>query len=373
MEEHIAQRNVEQFSHEGETPFGYTELGDALGQRGDSQLAKDILDGKADHPALTDEALHAIVKQLRRHPVIQKIIKPVITVEDFRSAVKCVPKKTASSYSVKGIPHYKACAENMDDGLTDAMCSVHAAMISIPLVAGFCPERWKHVKDLMSEKIPDVVRTNKIRIIQLLEADLNQVLRIAFARNITKLARDNEGVISNHQYGRSHKTCISPILNKLSTIKLLIQKKVNGIVFDNDAKGCYGRIISGVSLATLRRLGYSRNSVRMLGLLWAQMQHHICTGFGVRKYTYGSSVDKLLHGIGQGSCASPILWALLNHIIIAALEEKFDCILLVPVDGVEEYIRPGESFVDDTTCGVADDSVDMEPVPASVTNPTDGE
>jgi hypothetical protein len=126
-------------------------------------------------------------------------------------------------------------------------------------------------------------------------------------------------------------------------------------------------------LATLIRLGYSRNSVHMLGLLWAQIQHHICTGFGVSKDTYGSSFDKLLYGIGQGSCASPIIWALLNQIILAALEEKFDCSRLVAVDGVEEHIRPGDSFVDNTTCGVTDDNVDMEPVPASVTNLTDGE
>jgi hypothetical protein len=53
--------------------------------------------------------------------VIQKIIKPVITVEDFRSAVKCVPEKTALSYSGRGIPHYKAYAENMDDGLENFM------------------------------------------------------------------------------------------------------------------------------------------------------------------------------------------------------------------------------------------------------------
>jgi hypothetical protein len=41
------------------------------------------------------------------------------------------------------------------------------------------------------------VRTNKLRIIQLLEADLNQLLRIAFARNITKLSRYNE--VGDHQ------------------------------------------------------------------------------------------------------------------------------------------------------------------------------
>jgi hypothetical protein len=77
----------------------------------------------------------------------------------------------------------------MDDSLTDVMCSVHTAMMSIPLAAGFCPERCKHVIDVMLEKILGVVRTNKLRIIQLLEADLNQVRRVAFARNITKLAR----------------------------------------------------------------------------------------------------------------------------------------------------------------------------------------
>jgi hypothetical protein len=46
---------------------------------------------------------------------------------------------------------------------------------------------------------------------------------------------------------------------------------------------------------------------------------------------------------------------------------------LVVVDGINEHIRPGDSFIDDTTCGVTDDNVDMEPVPASVTNLTDGE
>jgi hypothetical protein len=85
------------------------------------------------------------------------------------------------------------------------------------------------------------------------------------------------------------------------------------------------------------------------------------------------SVYNLLYSIGQGSCASPILWVLLNQIILAALEEKFDCIRLVAVDGVEEQIMPEDSFVDDTTCGVTDDNVDMEPVPTSVTNLTNGE
>jgi hypothetical protein len=110
----------------------------------------------------------------------------------------------------------------------------------------------------MLEKIPGVVRSNKLQIIQLLEADLHQVLHIAFARNIAKLAKNNKGIISDHQYGQAHATCMTPVLNKLLTVQLLIQKRTEGIVFDNDAKRCYDRIISGVALASLRRLGYSK-------------------------------------------------------------------------------------------------------------------
>jgi hypothetical protein len=136
---------------------------------------------------------------------------------------------------------------------------------------------------------------------------------------MARLAKTQDGVISKHQYGRSHKTCISPVLNKLLTTQLLIQKKTNKIVFDNDAKGCYDRSISRMYLATLLRIGYSKESVRMLGLLWTQMQHHMCTGFAVSETTYGSTINKLLYSIGQGSCVPPILWALLNQLIIAAL------------------------------------------------------
>jgi hypothetical protein len=91
-----------------------------------------------------------------------------------------------------------------------------------------------------------------MQIIQLLEVDLNQVLRCAFTRKIRKLANNTPGVISAHQYRSSQHTCMTPVLNRLLTVQLLIQKKVSGIVFDNDAKGCYDQSISGIALACLR-------------------------------------------------------------------------------------------------------------------------
>jgi hypothetical protein len=57
IEEHIAQRNMEQFSHAGKTPCGYTPLGEKLGKTGDTQMAEDILDGMLEHEELRDDAI----------------------------------------------------------------------------------------------------------------------------------------------------------------------------------------------------------------------------------------------------------------------------------------------------------------------------
>jgi hypothetical protein len=99
-------------------------------------------------------------------------------------------------------------------------------MTTVPLEAGFSPEHWKQAVDVMLEKVPGIPRSDKLIIIQLLEADLNQVLRIAFARNITRLAKYHEGIISEHQYGRAHKMCMTPLIKKLLTIQILVQKKL---------------------------------------------------------------------------------------------------------------------------------------------------
>jgi hypothetical protein len=110
--------------------------------------------------------------------------------------------------------------------------------------------------------------------------------------------------------------------------------------------------------------------VRILGLLWAQLEHHIATGYGLSDKTYSSTLYKLLYGIGQGGCASPIILALLNQLLITALGDKFDCIRLIAVDGVEEHVRPGDVFMDDTISGITNDDTTIEPVDDEVTSLT---
>jgi hypothetical protein len=89
----LIDRNIEQLSHACSTPFVYTALGDELGHTGDTLMADAIYNGTLEHRSLTDPAIPAIVKQLRKHPLLTKMISPVVTTEDFISCFGCVAEQ----------------------------------------------------------------------------------------------------------------------------------------------------------------------------------------------------------------------------------------------------------------------------------------
>jgi hypothetical protein len=60
----------------------------------------DIYNGTLEQRSLTDHAIKAIVKQLRKHPFLTKMISPVVTTEDFISCFGCVAEKTSSPLPV---------------------------------------------------------------------------------------------------------------------------------------------------------------------------------------------------------------------------------------------------------------------------------
>jgi hypothetical protein len=132
LEDHLLELNFKQFSHPGATPFGYKDLGKELGHMGDSQMAQSIFEGTLKHADLIDSVIHAIFEQVRKHPTIDNMLKPVVTPEYFKSAFKCVSEKTVPSFSGRGVNHYKACAEGSDDGMSDIKVEVNAEMIMVP-------------------------------------------------------------------------------------------------------------------------------------------------------------------------------------------------------------------------------------------------
>jgi hypothetical protein len=95
LEDHLIQRNIKQFSLARETPFGYSPLSKELGHTGDSEMADAIHEGTLEHDALSDASINAVVKQLRKHPALDKVLEPAVTENDFKSAFNCVQEKNS--------------------------------------------------------------------------------------------------------------------------------------------------------------------------------------------------------------------------------------------------------------------------------------
>jgi hypothetical protein len=64
-----------------------------LGHTGDSEMADALHEGTLEHEALSDAAINAVLKQLRKHPALDKVLKPAFTNNDFKSAFNCVREK----------------------------------------------------------------------------------------------------------------------------------------------------------------------------------------------------------------------------------------------------------------------------------------
>ena len=106
--------------------------------------------------------------------------------------------------------------------------------MSVPFELGLTLSRWEKVLQTMLEKTPGTPRIDKLRVIQIIEADLNMCLRIIFGRRLVHRA-EQKGTIPSSQWGscpnRSSTDCV--FLKRLSYDGLIILKR-EGLIFNNE-------------------------------------------------------------------------------------------------------------------------------------------
>ena len=129
-------------------------------------------------------------------------------------------------------------------------------------------------------------QAKKLRTILLLEADFNMNNK-ALGINIMRVGK-RHCMFSRDNYGGWHGHCALEVgLNACLT-----QDSVQGqrrwlIVVSNDAKGCYNRIVHTILQLALLRLGIPKPALQSMISTIQEMDHAVCTAFGVLLAMYG--------------------------------------------------------------------------------------
>jgi hypothetical protein len=297
---HVCTANTRQYHQATNTPFATEPLVSYIGPEANT-LGTDNLLRRNMPPDETTLLLQPETIQLLRmvatnntqhaHPGLDINI----SVEAFQSCYKAVKENTSSSPSGRHVGHYKAAAMN------DHLSAIHAMMMTIPFRAGFSPQRWHRVVDIMLEKQPGNSQIHRLRILPLLERDFNQAVHIIIARQLSFHLEDNN-MVPAMQYGSQEgHQYVSAVLNKQLTHDIICHKKSTAAFIENDATGCYDRMVNNLMLLELCRLGLPMAAVHALWLTWANTIHHVKTVYGTSTTTYQNSKEVPLFGPGQGS------------------------------------------------------------------------
>ena len=204
-------------------PFEYNDHSEALVMLGTPLPSQDPL-----------PAVQLMLKHLQRLPQVQDV-DIQFTLEDFIQMFKKTKERTASSPSGRHYGHYKAACHNT------AIAQVHTEMMAFAIEFTQVPERWLNATQVPIEKIPGCPRIDKLRILQLLEGDLNKIFQFIWARRM--MSQVNRKQLLQNQHAQAQHSAISGVLLKRLTADIMCQLRDTGAIFNNDAQGCYDRVI----------------------------------------------------------------------------------------------------------------------------------
>ena len=118
----------------------------------------------------------------------------------------------------------------------------------------------------MLPKNQDMPKVTRLWVIQLFEVGYNNVLQIIWGRRLVWSAQKC-GIYMPAQWAQPGHLCIAAALNKVLSYDIIRQTKKIAVSFDNDAKGCYDKIVPPQAMINCRRLSLPRSAAKMLTII----------------------------------------------------------------------------------------------------------
>jgi hypothetical protein len=244
VKEYIVQEDVEQaiqrecevrFSLAHSAPIMKLLLSERLRYLSDKSLARSIIMGTYDIPSDLDPAAKLILEEIGKLGI--KIVNGegneiVITPDDFKRFWRKVNKFTSSSMSGVHYGHYMAAIQD------DLIYAVLALQLTVIARSGVPPENWTVGLQVMLEKIAGVCLVEKLRAIQLYEADFNCYNQFVFGRNAMQTLTES-GYIPEELFSQQGSTAEEAKFDKTLMADLSCQARHPMIVTSADAAYCY--------------------------------------------------------------------------------------------------------------------------------------
>ena len=123
-------------------------------------------------------------------------------------------------------------------------------------------------------------------------------------------------LLSGAQHARPGHMAQSAVLSKVLSYDLIRLAKKIAASMDNDAAGCYDKIVPPHGNVCCRRIGLPKSAAKMLAAVLNNTVYYLRTGHGESARTYCTDQVRRILGTGQGSGASPCIWpAILDTIL----------------------------------------------------------
>jgi hypothetical protein len=312
IKEYTVQEDVEQaiqreckvrFSLAHSAPIMNLLLGEKLRYLSDEALAKAIITGTYKITIDLNPATAMILKEIGKLGI--KIVNGdsneiIITPEDFKQFWKKVNKFTSSSMSGVHYGHYKAAIQDPQS------TNVLALQLTIIAHSGIPPESWSVGLQVMLEKIAGVCLIEKLRAIQLYEADFNCYNQFIFGRQAMQTLADS-GYIPEELFSQKGSTAEDAKFDKTLMVDLSRQARQPMTVVSADAAYCYNRVNHVImSLVWLALTNGNIPAIVSTLICLQTMKFFQRTGFGESRTFFGGAGIRLyMMGLGQGNRAVP--------------------------------------------------------------------
>jgi hypothetical protein len=159
-----------------------------------------------------------------------------------------------------------------------------------------------------------------------------------------------QGLVSPYQFGGINGCmAISCVLLKRTSYDIIRLMRLTAIIFDNDAKAAYDRMIPLQCMILLARASVKEPAIQMKLTALKRMKYFVKTAYDASKEYFTNTFLRSILGMLQGSSEVCPIWTLCSSVQFTVLDEQFPPAIF-PSPRPEVYTaRNGERFVDDVS------------------------